>query len=208
MNLEEFHQLIDDMSAEGGASDALIPAAVRHAVLFLERNFPFRYMNTEIQINYPVATELTDLTLGSRIKTIWSGETRKVNGKEGITEIGLLTTPNVRLDIVELEDKLPVYHYFDSTDVAKVRPLLLTSEAIDLHFYVAQYTSWPTSAYSSFTHFLIDRLEDVLASQAMTALSAMLRDTDLGMFYNAKRVEEVKSAIVADFLYEAGSEIV
>jgi len=68
MNLEEFHTQINLMASEGGASDALIPIAVRHAVQFLERNWSFKYMQGEATLAYLAAAAFPRLAFrGGRL---------------------------------------------------------------------------------------------------------------------------------------------
>lgn len=210
MNLEEFHTMVDRMSSEMGASDALIPDAVRHAVMFLERNWDFVYMSEEVTVQYLAASPFpTSLTLGNRVKKVMSGETRIPGGVDGINEIALVKTPHVQLDDMEFEDKLPVLikpsHVSPTEYVAQ--PLLRTSADVDLHFWLLRYTSWPLDNFDAFNHFLIDAAEDVLASQSLLALAAMNRDEGLAQFYSPKRVEELKTLIRADLLFEDGMEI-
>jgi len=124
-----------------------------------------------------------------------------------VNEISIVGTPHVTLDDMEFEDKLPVYVYTDATGETYARPLLRTTGDVDLHFVVLNYTTWPISAYDAFTHVLIDRAEDILASQSLLALSAMNRDEGMAQFYSPKRAEELKSLLRADLLFEDGMEI-
>lgn len=202
MDLAEFHTMVDSLAGEAGSVDAHIPAVVRHARLWLERNYNFEYMRRITLVNFPINADPPPNNIGKFIKGFGDGEVRKTGSIEGIQKIKFTKTQFVMLDDEEFNEKYPVWYFKDATGATFIKPLVAITEPLTLVFDLFQMTDdWPSTTFTGYEHPLIDMAEDVLLAQSMLNLAAVTRDPELQQFYEAKFQTGLKTLIDAEFIF-------
>jgi hypothetical protein len=199
MNLGEFHAEIKASLARGDSLDAIIPGYTRRAALWMERNYTFQYMKQFLEVDI-------DPTLASTPRYIELGPGapkaipmfRWVLG-DG-TYMPLTKVDPLRLDALEVST--PESYWLDGT-----RRIILSStpgEVLHGELRIDRYTPWP--AELTFTHWLLDRAEDVMLAQTLIMMSIHLRDPRLRDNYKQMRDEGMLTLLNAEDELQYGNQ--
>ena len=207
--LGEFHTLVRDSINLGDSIDARILAAVRQAVLWLERNYNFRYMHhSDIFFFAPpsVAGPIYAAATGQgpyqlqglpkKVDTVYTWES---------------TSDSSTLYFLERIQKE------DADTVETCRPFSYYTEGDGPYFYIGQlpdivyygyfkywgYSTWPaltavTMYTSAATHWLVTYAEDLLLHQTMMQLAPILRDPEMGASAKPLRDEALRTLLLTE----------
>lgn len=171
--------------------DALIPGYVRRAALWMERNYSFQYMHQFylLNIDLEVATTPRYVEWGPGVpKSIllfrWVNEDGEYTNLKRID-------PRAQNALVS---GTPSAYWLDG-----IRRIVLATtpdENLNGELQLVKYTPWP--AEETFTHWLIDRAEDVLLAQTLMLMATRLRDDRLIATWKATRDEGLDTLIRAE----------
>lgn len=187
MTLAELHQLILDVTnypAEKFA--ALVPVAVRHAALFLENNYTYRYMENILPIT--IQTGVRDYIVSGQ-KEIILLRIQKAAADGTFTYEDLTRIDPEQFDHTPLGQPEAYYETGTGFTINSVPDKDYLSQL----FYSAR-TVWPASG----TPTLLARYESLLFYQGIIQLALMARDPEMAASYQTVHDMALKSSIDED----------
>lgn len=186
MNLGELHALVRETIKRGTAYDSFIPTYVKMAVLFLERNYNFLYMQQLVNIQ---------MTAGDRIVEI----PRYIKGVEFVR-----FTSGADYSYIGITEARSQIRPAEGTPVEfwKLGHNKLVFNPIPQEGYLGEalltaYSDWPTADTSR--HFLLDMATDVLLGQTMLQMAAtVMRDSRMVEGFKLMRDEGLNTLLRAE----------
>lgn len=186
MNLGDFHSVISNEANKGSSFSDVIPAKVRQAARWVERNATLKYMERFVEAslsdrcwNFPT----------TRIKSIIFVRHLLENGKyKQIIQVD----PQ---QVVSIDEGIPDGFWIDGDDHFWFDAF--PSEGnLELELLLVEYSDWPTDLTK--THWLIDNAEDLLIAQTMILLAPTAREPEWIGMYTKSRDEALRTLLLAD----------
>lgn len=172
MNLGEFKTQISGNIRRSTSLDSRIPAFIRQAARWVERNRTLQYMKKLAEISIDPATADTpqyiELT-GTLIKSVIFFRWVAADGEY------IYLKSEAPHKFTSLEKGTPRYYWLDG--VSRIVLTTTPDEVLTGELQVARYSSWPTADAS--THWLMDNAEDVLEARTMMNVAKYTRDPNL-----------------------------
>ena len=187
MNLGEFHQLVSDSLRRGTTQDGQIPNQVRLAVMWMERNYNFAYMEQFRLLQLAMGDRTISLPSNKIVKSI---KLLRLVGEDGVYRDLVKVHPS---DLTGLSDRIRSYWMAGNTTLVldAIPASNMAGEAV-----LIEYTDWPTKTDSK--HPLIDIAGDVLLQQTLFFMAAYLRDTTMMSAYKVLRDEALNTLTRAE----------
>lgn len=190
MTLGELHTLVSSSIARGTTLDAQIPAFVRMAARWLERNYTFKYMERFRQFTFDTtATEPRRITMAS-------GRVKKIEMARGVYTDGSFQKQK-QIDPEELnsiQEGMPKSFWLDGVNciVFDKTP----DENYTEEMKIIEYTSWPTA--TSAETWLTVNAEDLLLARAMMHMAPFLRDPKVIQYWKELYSTSLQTVLNAD----------
>ncbi len=197
MILSDLHSRISRAIGRGSAYDTEIPAYVKEAALYIERNYTFQYMNRYSTFNLDAdAAQPRLITLPTRIKR---DNVIRIVGTDG--EYGYLTKvdPYQQKSLVTEQ---PSGYYLDGD--TRIWLAQIPAEDYPCEIFWTAFTTWPTD-YSN-EPWLAANASDVLMAQTMVDMAPHLKDPDLITMWEGKLRMHMKSLLDADLELQEGNK--
>lgn len=186
MRLQEFHDLVSAELKRGDSLNAVIPARVKMAVQFLERNHACKHMETWFNLRVEPNEQVVTFPWSFRnIKTLrgtkdgryfYLDKTRLEDEPYG-TEDAITGWQQIGFEAIRFNSK--------------------PTKDTDFEGLLYKFTDWQTTQ-PDFRHFLLDNATDLLLYQSLFAMGVYLRDQRMLGFYKPLRDEALKSFFVMD----------
>lgn len=222
MNLDAFNTMVSTSLRRGNTLDATIPQQVALAVLWLERNFTFKYMEVFRLIEIQASQRVIQMPVGALIKS-WIffriintdgsySYLNKVEGKD-LTQVNSTANTLIAQTVPAPTSTVIKPLNFFQVGLANIVLDAVPSQVFDAEAMFYNYSSWPTDAStipgggSTFTHPLLDIAADLLLAQSQMLIAANIMK-DLRMFaaYKEMRDEAVNTLTRADDETKYGGE--
>lgn len=201
MNLGEFKAELKAEIKRGDSYDSRLDGLIRRSARWIEQNYTFQYMRRRFEVD-SVATEATiDLPANVPIKAI---EYLRFDGTDG-TRYEVTKGELSDAEWTPIVDRygerwgatvsIPTLFYLDGTDSLvfnRAFPEAMTGQGI-----MARYTDFPKDANQ--THWLLINAEGLLLRQALVEFMVSERDDRGFQAISAKRAEDVKALLDADY---------
>lgn len=196
--LGEFNTLLRDTVRLGTRVDSLILASVRQAVLWLERNYDFRYMKQEEVQFYNPTTARGPYALANVPKVVRSVGTYE--SPTDLTKIYWMQRVQDK-DVDNYPTERPLAYY------VKNNSIYLNAVPDAVYYGVVNYFKYSTfpaittsNMYSSTdpSLWLVTYGEDLLLQQALMMLAIALKDVELGASARALRDEALRTLLLAE----------
>lgn len=201
MNLGDFKVELKAEVKRGDSYDSRLDALIRRAARWIEQNYTFQYMRRRFEVDSVASEAIVDLPANVPIKAI---EYLRFDGTDGTRyEIskGELSDDEWKAPVDRYGEiwgsslRMPTLFYLDGTDSLvfnRVFPEALTGQGI-----MARYTDFPRE--SNQTHWLLQNAEGLLLRQAVLEFMVSERDDRGFQAVAAKRQEDIKALIDADY---------
>lgn len=205
--LGDFNTLVKDTIRLGSRVDGLILAGVRQAVLFLERNYNFRYMFTSEVVFFNGTTGRGPYVMGNVPKRM-----------EGVGTRGVFAEAASQfywMDKIALKDvdNYPIERP-KAYEIRGEKDLWINSVPDDVYYGVAYYYKYSTfpsittaNMYDSTDSlWLISYGEDLLLHQTLIQLSVPLKNVELATISRPLRDEALHTLLATEDNLEQGDE--
>jgi len=190
MSLADFHSTVSSNVNKGTLHDAVIPAFVKQAGRWMERNYSFKYMERFVTFAIdPTSTYPRSIALPERFKSF--NFIRIINA-DGSYSILNQVDPE---DVISNDQATPTGYWLDGLDYIWMDNT--PSEIVNLEMSYIQYADWPVSPYIE-TPWLLENGEEILLAQTMMLMAPLLREPDLLTLYKAIRDEGLRTLTLAD----------
>lgn len=188
--LSDIHGQVRDALGRGTSQDALIPAKVRQAARWLERNYSFKYMEKfalltiDSEADYPRVVAFPT----SLVKTI---DMVRISSEGADYSYLIQVDPK---DMVRVGTGKPEGYWLDGVDslVLNANP----GENYTMEVLYNQYSDWPTDLNAE--PWLVVNAEDALVAKAMTYFAPQLRDSDMKTRWDGTLKEALDTLLKAD----------
>ena len=226
MTLAEFEAYVKAVVNVGDTADPFIPAAVRQAVMWIERNYSYLYMEaTNLggdrleagDVSYPLVlfADIAPPGFAHRVKSI-------VSVRLDLPEVGAEFWYPEQANKLNFEsptpDGNPTHFYFGNQSfglqtTGTVNTLLsfqlvfnkAPTEDLTVFVTYVQYTDWDYVEDDG-EHWLMEYAEDLLLAQTLMQLAVPLKDPDLYAPNKVFRDEALRTSISADLELRQSAE--
>jgi hypothetical protein len=201
MNLGEFKVELKAEIKRGDSYDLRLDGLTRRAARWIEQNYTFQYMRRRFEVDSVEAEATIDLPANVPIKAI---EYLRFDGTDGTryeVSKGDLSDDEWKSPVDRYGENwrvnlnMPTLFYLDGADSLvfnRVFPAALVGQGI-----MARYTDFPRE--NNQTHWLLQNAEGLLLRQALLEFMVSERDDRGFQAVAAKRQEDIKALIDADF---------
>ena len=188
MKLGDLHTEISSILARGSSVDSLIPAAVRRAALWIERNHTFKYMERFSEVTLGKGDNPRRVRLPSiRIKSI---EVFRINVDGTFYPLKHIDPE----DMASVPEELPRGFWLDGVSFAVLNATPDQEYSAEIQW--TAFTEWPSDTNAE--NWLLMMAEDLLLAQSILMLGPVLRNDALMKMWVGMRNEALKTVLAAD----------
>lgn len=203
--LSEFHTLVSDGLGRGTSLDSVIPARVKMAVNWIEKNYTFQYMKEWMTFPvlaaaaYPYIVSLANIR-PKKFELI----RRRTTDSDGNIQFG---RPLRKVNPADRESRPagePESYWLNG-----VNSIIFNSvpdEDMDFEAHVVRFTDWGSS--SNFTHWLLDNATELLLAKSLQLMTVRTRDPGLYDMYEKELQKEIQAFNVAEEDLQTGDPVI
>lgn len=189
MKLDDFHKMVSFEVKRGSSLDVWIPAYVKQAVNFLERNAPLKYMEEWVTLQLEPNDQIVDMVWAFRnwkfLRYSADGEWTYLQKRDPREEI----TPDGPTAISKYSQIGMRYIRFNA-------PWRGTGN-LHLEGIVFKFSDWQQTR-PDFRHFLLEQASDLLLYQTMIRIAASIKNPNMTSQYQPLRDEALKTFMSMD----------
>lgn len=206
MTLGEFHAMVARASRRGTSIPEQIVDSTKLAVMWLERNYTFEYMETFRLFQVVQGSRVLNFPTNTLIKSF---KFVRLLGTDGYyTELQKVQPQDlggIRTASNSVGSDLTPGHYFTVGKSSIVFDSVPGSD-INGEAMFFSYSDWPVG--SDETHPLLGFAADVLLQQTMLQVAGILKDSEMAGVYKVLRDEALKTLVIAEEESKHGGESV
>lgn len=189
MKLEDFHSMVSFELKRGTSQDAMIPAYVKQAVSFLERNAPLKYMEEMVMVQLEPGDQLVDF--------VWSFRNWRYLRYDADGEWCYLQKRDPREELTPAGPEAPTRYSQIGMRYIRFNAPWRGTTNLPLEGIVYKFTDWQTTR-PDFRHFLLEFGSDLLLYQTMLRIGVAIKDPRLDALYRPVRDEALKTFMSMD----------
>jgi hypothetical protein len=189
MNLDEFHKMVSFEVKRGTALDAWIPAYVKQAVNFLERNAPLKYMEEWVTLQLEPNDQIVDM--------VWAFRNWKFLRYPQNSEWTYMQKRDPREEITPGGPTTPTKYSQIGVRYIRLNAPWRGPGNLYLEGIVYKFSDWQTTK-GDFRHFLLEQASDLLLYQTILRIAASIKNANMAAQYQPLRDEALKTFLSMD----------